>query len=74
MEGGRHVNGFHDNVDLLPTVQELLGTERFGSYHYDGVSYAGTLLEGTDCSRPYEVLTQCAHVCQRSARFDHRCV
>ncbi len=66
MEGGRHVNGFHDNVDLLPTVQELLGTKRFGSYHYDGVSYAGTLLEGTDCSRPYEILTN-APMCARGA-------
>lgn len=71
VKGGRHVEGFHDNVDLLPTIQELLGTERFGNYRYDGVSFAGTLREGTDCSRDFAILTQCAHVCQRSARFDN---
>lgn len=63
--------GFHDNVDLLPTVKELLGTtQTYGThYQYDGVSYAGTLLEGKDCSRDSAILTQCCHVCQRSARF-----
>ena len=61
--------GLHDNVDLLPTVQELLGTKIAGNYDYDGVSYAGTLLEGEDCARESVVLTQCCHVCQRSARF-----
>ena len=34
-----------------------------------GVSYAGTLLEGEDCARESVVLTQCCHVCQRSAGF-----
>ncbi len=63
------VSGFYDNTDLLPTVQELLGTEIVGNYDYDGVSYAKTLLTGEDCSRKSVVLTQCCHVCQRSARF-----
>lgn len=71
VEGGKRVTGFHDNVDLLPTVQELLGTQTFGNYRYDGVSFAAALREGKDCSRPCEVLTQCAHVCQRSVRFDN---
>ena len=61
--------GFHDNVDLAPTIQELLGTQMVGDYDYDGRSYAQTLLTGADCSKPWLVLTQCAHVCQRSARF-----
>ena len=39
-------------------------------YRYDGVSYAKTLQDGTDCSKPYVVLSQCAHVCQRSVRFE----
>mgnify|MGYP000762532833 FL=1 len=39
-------------------------------YHYDGSSFAKALKDGTDCSKPYAILTQCAHVCQRSARFD----
>lgn len=69
-KAGSRVAGFHDNVDLLPTIQQLLGTKKFGNYHYDGVSFANTLTEGEDCSKPYVVLTQCAHVCQRSVRFD----
>ncbi|MFQ8703358.1 MAG: sulfatase, partial [Eisenbergiella sp.] len=71
MRKGAVANGFHDNTDLVPTVQELLGTPKFSDrYRYDGVSFAKTLKDGTDCSRPYAVLTQCAHVCQRSVRFD----
>ncbi len=66
---GAVAKGFHDNVDLLPTVQELLGTKIVGNYDYDGVSYAKTLMTGEDCSRESVVLTQCCHVCQRSARF-----
>lgn len=63
-------SGFYDNVDLLPTVQELLGTRRTTeNYEYDGISYAKALMDGTDCSRDSLVLTQCCHVCQRSARF-----
>lgn len=63
--------GFHDNVDLLPTIKELLNTPLFGThYEYDGKSYAKTLLNGEDCSKENLVLTQACHVCQRSARFD----
>ena len=68
---GAVVSGFHDNVDLLPTIKELLNTPTFGDrYTYDGVSYAASLMEGADCSKDSLVLTQCCHVCQRSARFD----
>ncbi len=63
--------GFYDNVDLLPTVRELLGLNNgTGNYKYDGTSYAKTILYGEDCSREAVVMTQCCHVCQRSARFD----
>ncbi|MFA6949030.1 MAG: sulfatase [Eubacteriales bacterium] len=66
-----HVDhGFHTNVDLCPTVQELLGTHMAQrGYEYDGVSYAKTLTEGADCSQDHAVISQCAHVCQRSVRF-----
>lgn len=65
------VTGFHDNVDLLPTIKELFDTKTFGThYKYDGISYAKTLLEGVDCSKESLVLSQACHVCQRSARFD----
>lgn len=69
-KAGHIANGFHDNVDLLPTVKELLATKTFGNhYKYDGISYANTLLNGENCSKQHLVLTQCCHVCQRSARF-----
>lgn len=73
MQKGTVVEGIHDNVDIAPTVQELLGTSMFmgDRYHYDGISFAETLRSGKDCSKPYAVLTQCAHVCQRSVRFDN---
>ena len=61
--------GFHDNVDLAPTIQELPGTKMLGRYDYDRLSYSQTLLTGQDCSKDHLVLTQCAHVCQRSVRF-----
>lgn len=71
MRKGTSAKGFYDNTDLAPTVQELLGTPMIAPdrYRYDGVSFAAQLRDGTDCSKPYVVLTQCAHVCQRSARF-----
>lgn len=72
MQKGIVAEGIHDNVDIAPTIQELLGTSMFmgDRYHYDGISFAETLRSGRDCSKPYTVLTQCAHVCQRSVRFD----
>ena len=55
------------NLDLVPTIAELLGRPK--SPKWDGKSYAG-LLKGVQ-SPGYEslVLSQQAHVCQRSARF-----
>ncbi len=66
---GKTDSGFHTNADLCPTVRDLVGGHTVGKYEYDGVSFAKTLTEGTDCSQNSVVLTQCAHVCQRSARF-----
>jgi arylsulfatase A-like enzyme len=66
---GKTDTGFHTNVDLCPTIRELTGSRLIGKYEYDGMSYARTLTEGADCSQDSVVLTQCAHVCQRSARF-----
>lgn len=77
---GIKLNGLHYNVDLLPTLAELLGGFRTlplpagcgkGPEHfYDGESYAHDLLRGLDLSgREYLVVSQCAHVCQRAVRF-----
>jgi arylsulfatase A-like enzyme len=60
--------GLHYNLDLAPTLAELLGIK--ASPRWDGHSYAPTLLDGTDCGWEYLVLSQCAHVCQRAVRFN----
>ena len=35
------------------------------------MSYAKTITQGKNCGKDHLVLTQCAHVCQRSVRFDN---
>lgn len=57
----------HYNLDLAPTLAEMLGRESCKSW--DGRSYAQTLTTGKDCGREYLVISQCAHVCQRGVRF-----
>ncbi len=67
--GGRagHVdNGLHYNLDLAPTLAEMFGQEAQPAW--DGVSYAPAVAEGRECGRDYLVVSQCAHVCQRSVR------
>lgn len=59
--------GLHYHLDLLPTIAELLGKSPAPSW--DGTSYAAALQTGDACGRDYLVVSQCAHVCQRSIRF-----
>jgi arylsulfatase A-like enzyme len=59
-------DGLHYNLDLAPTLAEVLGLEP--SPRWDGQSYAAAL-RGKECGREYLVLSQCCHVCQRSVRF-----
>ncbi|MFW6278945.1 MAG: sulfatase [Bacillota bacterium] len=61
-------DGLHYNIDLLPTLAEMLGAEKKDIW--DGESYAPTIKKGKSCGRDYLVLSQCAHVLQRSVRFD----
>ncbi len=62
-----HVDkGLHYNLDLAPTLAELFNREKKQSW--DGQSFAPALF-GEECGREYLVLSQCAHVCQRSVRF-----
>lgn len=58
----------HYNLDLVPTIAELFDLPAY--QRWDGESYAEALRTGSDPGRPYLVLSQCAHVCQRSVRFD----
>jgi arylsulfatase A-like enzyme len=65
-----HVDdGLHYNLDLCPTLADVFGTPKADSW--DGRSYATALTRGEDCGRDYLVVSQCAHVCQRSVRFDN---
>lgn len=64
-----HVDhGLHYHLDLGPTLADLMGRKSMSSW--DGQSYASALRFGKECGRDYLVLSQCAHVCQRSVRFD----
>lgn len=59
--------GLHHNIDLAPTLAELVDAP--ASEMWDGRSFAATLRSGEEAGRDDLVLSQCAHVCQRSARF-----
>ncbi|MFW5980507.1 MAG: sulfatase, partial [Halanaerobiaceae bacterium] len=67
MEEGQVDNGLHYNLDLLPTLADMFEREKIDSW--DGKSYAPAIKEGKESGRDYLVLSQCAHVCQRSVRF-----
>ncbi|WP_375103177.1 sulfatase [Paenibacillus sp. RS8] len=60
-------DGLHYHLDLGPTLASLLNLKKAPSW--DGESYAGAILEGHLGGRDYLVISQCAHVCQRSVRF-----
>ena len=64
---GRADGSLHLNLDLAPTMAELLGVRPYAGW--DGTSYAGFLLNSSDCGRGSAVVSQNAHVCQRAARF-----
>ena len=80
IKGGTICRGLHYNVDLIPTLMELLGGWRSlpiprvcgegPAPLYDGESFAPDLLTGSSkTGREFLVMSQCAHVCQRSVRF-----
>jgi len=63
-----HVDSdLHYQLDLLPTLASLL--RRPIERSWDSQSYAGAL-DGVSDGRAELILSQCAHVCQRSVRWD----
>jgi arylsulfatase A-like enzyme len=64
---GRVDAGLHYNLDLAPTLAELLG--RPAKLHWDGESYAPAITRGAECGRESLVISQGCHVCQRSVRW-----
>ncbi|KGM45756.1 sulfatase [Neobacillus niacini] len=65
---GRIDEGLHYHIDLAPTLANLLGAPKAESW--DGQSFADSILTGEYKGRDYLVLSQCAHVVQRSVRFE----
>lgn len=55
------------NIDLAPTLASLLGVESGPTW--DGESYEDAIMSDSEGGRPYIVLSQQAHVCQRSVRM-----
>ena len=60
--------GFHYNLDLVPTLIELLGGKEESIW--DGKSFADTVRQGTNTGRAEVVMSHCCHTCQRSVRWD----
>ena len=64
-----HVDtGLHYNLDLVPTLSDLFDDEQKDIW--DGQSYAPAITDGAARDRDYLVISQCAHVCQRSVRWE----
>ena len=64
---GESDDGFHYSLDFAPTLMELLGGQK--QPLWDGQSYATTILSSESRGREDLVLSQCAHVAQRSVRW-----
>lgn len=58
---------FHYNLDMAPTLIDLLGGTQQGIW--DGESFASAITEGQNVGRDEVIISQCAHVCQRSVRW-----
>jgi choline-sulfatase len=67
--GGVKNTRFHYNLDLVPTLMELLGGPQKAIW--DGESFAAAVRQGADCGREEVIISQCCHVCQRSVRWAH---
>jgi arylsulfatase A-like enzyme len=60
-------DGLYYNLDLLPTLAERLDIS--ADDLWDGQSFLPAITEGRSCGRDFLILSQCAHVCQRSVRW-----
>jgi len=60
----------HYHLDWAPTCMELVGRAEHQPELWDGESFAATVLDSVPAGRDELILSQCAHVCQRSVRFD----
>jgi arylsulfatase A-like enzyme len=67
--GSRVERGLQYQIDLAPTLIELLGKSDRRPTSWDGTSFARAVRGEPHQGREFLVLSQCAHVCQRSVRF-----
>lgn len=58
----------HYQIDLAPTVSELIGAEPAAGW--DGQSFAASVTDGENVGHEYLVVSQGAWACQRAARWD----
>jgi len=65
---GTVAEGLQYNLDLAPTLMELLNQP--AQSLWDGSSFAKAICNGGACGHDDLVISQCAHVCQRSVRWD----
>jgi arylsulfatase A-like enzyme len=65
---GQRNDRFHYNLDLAPTLMDLLGGK--SQTLWDGESFAKAVTEGENVGRDEVTVSQCCHVCQRSVRWD----
>ncbi|MGI9273243.1 MAG: sulfatase family protein [Endozoicomonas sp.] len=59
-------DALHYNIDWAPTLAEMMNKERRPLW--TGKSFASALTEGKEDGHEELILSQCAHVCQRSVR------
>ena len=59
--------GLHYNLDIGPTLAKML--DQSAPTAWDGESFAAAVTDGQDSGRDHLVVSQCAHVAQRSVRF-----
>jgi choline-sulfatase len=68
---GHSDKNLHYNLDLAPTLAELFEMNAEESKAtWDGKSFAETVTRGKELGHNELILSQCAHVCQRSVRWD----
>ncbi len=69
LPAGQRDSGLHYNIDLGPTLMDLLGGD--APTLWDGQSFADAVRSGQAAGREDLVVSQCCHVCQRSVRWDN---
>ncbi len=72
LSSGKTDAALHYHLDWPPTCLELLGQDAADLTPdvWDGLSFADTIRGTATTGRDELILSQCAHVCQRSVRFN----